>query len=70
LTKHEVVLRENDILRKEIATLAMKLQEAEEGVKAMDVDMVMSQVGCTRTRAVKALKDHDKDVIEAIMSLV
>lgn len=69
-TQHEAVLGENDSLRKEIETLKLKLQEAEEGVAAVDVDMVMSQAGCTRARAFKALKDHDKDVVEAIMSLV
>ena len=50
--------------------LKLKLQEAQEGVAAADVDMVMSQAGCNRKRAVKALKDHDSDLIEAIMSLV
>jgi NACalpha-BTF3-like transcription factor len=75
--QHKAALKENDTLReekgtlrKENASLKLKLQEAQEGVPTMDVQMVMSQAGCTRVRAVKALKDNDKDVIEAIMSLV
>jgi len=68
--QHKVTLEENDRLHKENLMLKLKLQEAQEGVAAADVDMVMSQAGCNRKRAVKALKDHDSDLIDAIMSLV
>lgn len=41
----------------------------EEGVEAKDVELVMSQAGCTRAKAVKALKENDNDLVNAIMSL-
>lgn len=49
-------------------------EEEEENVEAGDVDekdieLVMSQVNCSRAKAVGALKASDKDVVEAIMTL-
>ena len=41
----------------------------ESGVDAKDVDLVVSQAGCTRARAVRALKETDGDLVNAIMSL-
>mmetsp|Transcript_8078 Transcript_8078/g.11650 ORF Transcript_8078/g.11650 Transcript_8078/m.11650 type:complete len:195 (-) Transcript_8078:54-638(-) len=41
----------------------------EEGVEAKDIDLVMSQAGCSRAKAVKALKENDNDLVNAIMSL-
>ncbi|EEQ97283.1 nascent polypeptide associated complex alpha chain with an NAC domain, putative [Perkinsus marinus ATCC 50983] len=41
----------------------------ESGVEAKDVDLVMSQVNCSRSKAVKALKDANNDIVEAIMQL-
>lgn len=41
----------------------------EEGVEAKDIELVMSQAGCTRAKAVKALKENDLDLVNAIMSL-
>lgn len=41
----------------------------ESGVEAKDIELVMSQAGCSRSRAVKALKDNDGDLVNAIMSL-
>lgn len=41
----------------------------ESGVDAKDIDLVISQAGCTRARAVKALKENDGDLVNAIMSL-
>jgi nascent polypeptide-associated complex subunit alpha len=52
------------------------LQEADEGgevddsgVENKDIDLVMSQAGCSRAAAVKALKDNDGDLVNSIMSL-
>ena len=40
-----------------------------EGVEAKDIDLVMSQAGCSRAKAIKALKENDSDLVNAIMSL-
>lgn len=41
----------------------------ETGVSPKDVELVMSQASCSRAKAVKALKDNDGDLVNAIMSL-
>jgi nascent polypeptide-associated complex subunit alpha len=41
----------------------------EDGVEGKDIDLVMSQAGCSRAKAVKALKENDNDLVNAIMSL-
>ncbi|PWN20601.1 nascent polypeptide-associated complex, alpha subunit [Microstroma glucosiphilum] len=40
----------------------------EEGVDAKDIELVMQQVSCSRRKAVKALKESNGDLINAIMS--
>ena len=39
----------------------------EEEVESKDIDLVMSQAGCSRAKAVKALKENDNDLVNAIM---
>merc|ERR1712007_245549 len=41
----------------------------EEGIESKDIELVMSQVQCSRRRAVSALKTHNNDIVEAIMQL-
>ncbi|PON71948.1 Nascent polypeptide-associated complex subunit alpha [Parasponia andersonii] len=41
----------------------------ETGVEARDIDLVMTQAGVSRNKAVKALKAHDGDIVSAIMEL-
>ncbi|KAG8390469.1 hypothetical protein BUALT_Bualt01G0086600 [Buddleja alternifolia] len=41
----------------------------ETGVEARDIDLVMTQAGVSRTKAVKALKTHNGDIVSAIMEL-
>jgi nascent polypeptide-associated complex subunit alpha len=41
----------------------------ETGVEAKDIDLVMSQANTTRAKAVKALKENDGDIVNAIMQL-
>lgn len=41
----------------------------ETGVDAQDIDLVIEQVGCSRRKAVKALKESEGDLINAIMSI-
>ena len=41
----------------------------EDGVDAKDIDLVMSQAGCSRQKAVAALKENDGDLVNAIMSI-
>lgn len=53
-----------------------KIEEVEEtgevdetGLEADDINMVMQQANVSRGRAVKALREHNKDIVDAIMSL-
>jgi len=41
----------------------------ETGVEPKDIELVMSQAGCSRAKAVKALKENDNDLVNSIMSL-
>jgi len=41
----------------------------EDGVEAKDIELVVSQAGCSRARAVAALRENDGDLVNAIMSL-
>ncbi|PON83691.1 Nascent polypeptide-associated complex subunit alpha [Trema orientale] len=41
----------------------------ETGVEVRDIDLVMTQAGVSRNKAVKALKAHDGDIVSAIMEL-
>merc|ERR1719229_2036149 len=53
-----------------------KIEEVEEegdvddsGVEPKDIELVMSQVQCSRAKAVSALKSNNNDIVEAIMQL-
>lgn len=39
------------------------------GLEEKDIDLVITQAGCSRAKAVQALKDNDGDLVNAIMSL-
>jgi nascent polypeptide-associated complex subunit alpha len=39
------------------------------GVDAKDVDLVVGQAGCSKADAVKALKNNENDIVNAIMEL-
>merc|ERR1711957_1055124 len=39
----------------------------ETGIEAKDIELVMSQVSCSRAKAVSALKANNNDIVEAIM---
>jgi nascent polypeptide-associated complex subunit alpha len=41
----------------------------ETGLQATDIELVISQVGCSRARAVNALREANGDIVEAIMHL-
>ncbi|TKR67893.1 hypothetical protein L596_023970 [Steinernema carpocapsae] len=40
-----------------------------EGLETKDIDLVMSQASCNRKKAIKALKENDNDIVNAIMSM-
>ena len=52
-----------------LATPAEEEELDETGVEAKDIELVMSQAGCSRASAVKALRDNSGDLVNAIMSL-
>ncbi|KAM7267407.1 hypothetical protein ACFE04_009573 [Oxalis oulophora] len=57
-----------------IATVtAQAIEEEEEvdetGVEVRDIDLVMTQAGVSRNKAVRALKARDGDIVSAIMDL-
>lgn len=39
------------------------------GIEAKDIELVVAQASVSRKKAVKALKEHDSDIVNAIMSL-
>merc|ERR1719215_651335 len=41
----------------------------ESGIEPKDIELVMSQVQCSRSKAVAALKANNSDIVEAIMQL-
>merc|ERR1711872_203635 len=41
----------------------------ESGVEAKDIELVMQQANCSKSKAVKALKKCDNDIVNAIMDL-
>lgn len=41
----------------------------ESGVDPKDIELVVSQAGCSRAAAVKALKNNENDLVNAIMEL-
>ena len=41
----------------------------ESGVETKDIDLIISQAGCSRAKAVAALKENNSDLVNAIMSL-
>mmetsp|Transcript_24652 Transcript_24652/g.22405 ORF Transcript_24652/g.22405 Transcript_24652/m.22405 type:complete len:183 (-) Transcript_24652:34-582(-) len=41
----------------------------ESGVDPKDIELVVSQAGCSRSAAVKALKNNENDIVNAIMEL-
>ncbi|KAJ9546192.1 hypothetical protein OSB04_025899 [Centaurea solstitialis] len=56
------------------AAAAAQADEEEEevdetGVEPRDIDLVMTQAGVSRPKAVKALKTHNGDIVSAIMEL-
>jgi len=54
------------------ASAAVPAEEAavdETGVESKDIELVMTQAGCSRAKAVKGLKENDGDLVNAIMSL-
>eukprot|EP00444_Apocalathium_aciculiferum_P030223 CAMPEP_0183437504 /NCGR_PEP_ID=MMETSP0370-20130417/73267_1 /TAXON_ID=268820 /ORGANISM="Peridinium aciculiferum, Strain PAER-2" /LENGTH=191 /DNA_ID=CAMNT_0025625325 /DNA_START=81 /DNA_END=656 /DNA_ORIENTATION=+ len=56
---------------------AAKVEEVEDdgeevdetGIEPKDIELVVSQVQCSRAKAVKALKANNNDIVEAIMTL-
>uniref|UniRef100_A0A7S2L5X0 NAC-A/B domain-containing protein n=1 Tax=Zooxanthella nutricula TaxID=1333877 RepID=A0A7S2L5X0_9DINO len=60
---------------KDLAAKAAEADDADDGevdeagVEPKDIDLVISQVQCSRAKAVKALKANNNDIVEAIMAL-
>ncbi|KAJ1950932.1 hypothetical protein FBU59_000447 [Linderina macrospora] len=58
---------------KEVAADASAEEETEEvdedGVENKDIELVMSQANASRAKAVKALKNNNNDIVNAIMEL-
>lgn len=57
-----------------VADEGAKRQDAEEvvdesGVDPRDIDLVVSQVECSRAKAVAALRENNNDIVEAIIQL-
>ncbi|KAL0346125.1 UNVERIFIED_CONTAM: Nascent polypeptide-associated complex subunit alpha-like protein [Sesamum radiatum] len=60
----------NVVPKAEPAPLPQDDEDVDEtGVEPKDIELVMTQAGVSRARAVKALKDSDGDIVSAIMEL-
>ncbi|GMY22847.1 nascent polypeptide-associated complex subunit alpha-like protein 1 [Fagus crenata] len=60
----------NVISKPESSTVAQDDEEVDEtGVEPKDIELVMTQAGVSRSKAVKALKTADGDIVTAIMDL-
>lgn len=62
------------VSKPESSSAATAAQDEEEdadetGLEPKDVELVMTQAGVSRTKAVKALKDASGDIVAAIMEL-
>ncbi|KAL3651244.1 hypothetical protein CASFOL_004246 [Castilleja foliolosa] len=68
-------MRDGATAKPEIASIAEVDEEEEEeeldegGVEPRDIELVMTQAGVSRTKAVKALKASNGDIVSAIMDL-
>lgn len=40
-----------------------------EGIEDKDIELVMTQAGVSRKKAIKALKENDNDIVNSIMAL-
>ncbi|XP_034711449.1 nascent polypeptide-associated complex subunit alpha-like protein 2 [Vitis riparia] len=65
------VMAKSDISAAAAGTQADEEEEVidETGVEPRDIDLVMTQAGVSRSKAVKALKTHNGDIVSAIMEL-
>ncbi|XP_023768394.1 nascent polypeptide-associated complex subunit alpha-like protein 2 isoform X2 [Lactuca sativa] len=66
------VMGKSDISGAAAAAAAADEEEEEvdeTGVEVRDIDLVMTQAGVSRPKAVKALKTHSGDIVSAIMEL-
>ncbi|KAI3508076.1 hypothetical protein L1887_23076 [Cichorium endivia] len=65
------VMGKSDISAAAAAAQADEEEEEvdETGVEPRDIDLVMTQAGVSRPKAVKALKTHSGDIVSAIMEL-
>ncbi len=70
----------SEAIQKEPATIAADEEEAEEaieegeeidteGLNESDIKIVMEQANVSRVKAIKALREHDNDVVNTIMEL-
>ncbi|WOL11977.1 nascent polypeptide-associated complex subunit alpha-like protein 1 [Canna indica] len=60
----------NAISKPETSAMAQEDEEIDEtGVEPKDIELVMTQAGVSRSKAVSALKDADGDIVSAIMEL-
>merc|ERR1712066_1075426 len=66
----------SDALQSKVGSAeAAKVEEVEEGdvdesgIEPKDIELVISQVQCSRAKAVQALRNNNNDIVEAIMQL-
>ncbi|KAF8379832.1 hypothetical protein HHK36_029281 [Tetracentron sinense] len=63
------VMAKPDVSAASAAAQAEEGEVDETGVEPRDIDLVMTQAGVSRGKAVNALKAHDGDIVSAIMEL-
>ena len=66
----ENVVEENVVLqliKEKTAELRRDFEESESDLKSSDVELIMSQASCPRHVAVRALRENDNDIVNAIL---
>ena len=56
-------------LHSRYARLSVRWVQDETGLEPKDIELVMNQAGVSRAKAVKALKNQNSDIVNAIMEL-
>lgn len=48
-------------------SICLSVQEDETGVEQKDIELVMSQANVSKAKAIRALKNNNNDIVNAIM---
>lgn len=67
ITYHNSIVKFAFVSTSVIYDYVVYLQVDDAGVESKDIELVMSQANVSRNKAVKALKNNNNDIVNAIM---